>query len=168
MEDHRSTHSSLRLVVLLNILALAFAWGYTIAVFPHVGTHVPTHFGISGVPDRYSDNATSIFIIPGIGTFIFLLIVSIAFGLAALGVRPNVYGCRLADSAKVRRVWHVTQTQLLLLSLLILLACDSLTVATALIAQGRLTTLTPWWLPVFLVLIVAQSVNMVIQLARTR
>jgi uncharacterized membrane protein len=158
---------SLRLLLLLNVLALAFSWAYAIAAFPHLGTHIPTHFGFSGAPDQFSSSASTIFAVPGVGTGIFVLIAGIGFGLAALGVRPNMYGRRLADSAQNQEIWRVMQAQLLLLNLPILLTFDYLTVGTALIAQGYLTALSPWWLPVFLIVIFAQSINMIVQLMRT-
>jgi len=154
--------------LLLNLLALAFAWAYAIAVYPHLGGHIPTHFGISGVPDQFSASAASIFAPPGVGTLLFVFISGIGFGLAALGVRPNPYGRRLADSKSTTHIWRVMQTQLLLLNLPIELTFDYLTVGMALIAQGRIASLTPWWLPVFLILVLVQSFNLVIQLWRAR
>lgn len=62
------------LVELLNITLLILIWGYTVVSYMDLPETIPVHFNAKGEADDFGHKAT-IWILPGIATLIFLLMV---------------------------------------------------------------------------------------------
>lgn len=57
----------------VGLLILGLAFAFVIAVYPRLPDVVPTHWGISGEADGWGRKWPSVFILPGMGLFIWLL-----------------------------------------------------------------------------------------------
>jgi len=64
--------------IALNVFFLAFTWIYTTNSLNGLPDQIPTHFDISGKPDRYGSKYT-LLILPIIGTFVSILMHIVCF-----------------------------------------------------------------------------------------
>lgn len=115
------------LLLALNIILLSFIWIFTATTYAGLPEIVPSHFAVNGTIDGESEKR-AIWFLPGIATFLFLLLVGIPKNpdSSMLNV-PNSY--RNKESLKILMYSTLLPAMLLL--------ADTI-VESVLIAQGKL------------------------------
>ena len=72
---------------MVNLVLLAVLAGFALWAYPRLPGRIPTHFGIGGEPDAWSQRSVaSWFLLPAIGAFLTLLMVFVA---ALVGRKPE-------------------------------------------------------------------------------
>lgn len=114
-----------------NILLLSFIWGFTIFSYSNLPENVPTHFAVNGTVNG-EDHKKTIWFLPAIGTFIFLL-------LAGIPRNPESPMLNVPQSFRNKEKLKVFSYSILLVMLLLL--ADTV-VESILIAEGKLSEMS--------------------------
>jgi len=60
--------------VLPGFAAILIAWAFSLWAYPHLPARVATHWGVGGAPDGWSSREFLVFVVPGIGVLLGLLL----------------------------------------------------------------------------------------------
>ena len=115
------------LLLALNVILLSFIWIFTATTYAGLPEIVPSHFAVNGTVDGESEKR-AIWILPAIGTFIFLLLVGIP-------KNPDSPLLNVPASYRNKESLKILMYSILLPALLLL--ADTI-VESVLIAQGKL------------------------------
>ena len=145
--------------MVINILCLILLIGviiYLIVIWGSLPDKIPGHYNAMGEIDKWS-NKGSLFAVPIVAWIMFI-------GISVLEGFPQVWNTGVAVTVENQvRVYRNLRNMISTLKFLIVVNFVYLT-----INSSRATSLTVWFLPVFLILIFGSMIFFIIKLVRER
>ena len=138
--------STRRFLELASIAGLAFAAFLLAANWGKLPRTIPSHFGLDGLPDAYSDKS-SLFLLPGVALLVYLL-------LSIVGKYPHTFSYAWKITAEnAYRQYQLAGTMLAALKAEIVWIFDYIVLTEIKFALGRSRGLSPLFLPIMLIVI---------------
>lgn len=131
-----------------GIVLLLFSWSYVVYYYPSLPELIPTHFDYKGNVDGHGKKLT-LFVLPIIGTFVFA-------GLGSLNKNPHIFNYTVTITPEnAERQYKISTRTLRYIKTIILLALAVIIFKTVGNAMEQEDGLGKWFLPVFLITIIA-------------
>ena len=130
---------------LLSLVLLFFAFYMAVTAYPTLPDTIPTHFGAGGKPDDWGGKG-GIFLSPGVGLGVFLLMTGITVAFALVKDPRSLINLPVDKKAvitveRAEAVRRLMSRSLFVLKAVILGMCLYLTNATIRLAEGKSDTL---------------------------
>ncbi len=137
-----------KIVEYIGWFLLLAMWVYVFMYYSHLPDIIPSHYDAQGVPDGYSDRST-IFTMPIAATVIYI-------SLIILNKYPHLFNYLtiITDKNAVQQYTYATR-MIRYLNLIIVVLFFYIVYVTVQNALGEMTGMGTWFLPVFILVIVA-------------
>ncbi|UAY51400.1 DUF1648 domain-containing protein [Ferruginibacter albus] len=144
-----------KLLEIAAIVLLVFIWCLPFFVFSNLPQTIPIHFNTSGQVNEYGSRS-SIFILPSVATFIYLL-------LTIINRYPYLHNYPVNVTEENALTLYANSTKMLrYLKMIILIIFSMIEVTTYLMTIGKSNGLGIWFLPAILLVTLVPAVYFVI------
>lgn len=149
-----------KLLEIFGWLILISLWMMTLLIFSKFPDIIPIHYNFEGQPDNYGNKAT-IFLFPILSTLLFV-------GMTILNKFPHIFNYPIKITHQNAERQYTIATRLIrYLKFIIVVSFAIIAFMTSQTANGRISGLGIWFLPLFIGLIYIPMIFAIVKLFKT-